>query len=53
MLSAAIFCEMTGDMDIVVGILNSMSATNSSAIMNEIAKLDSVYAAKLTKLLLP
>lgn len=51
--AAAIFCEMTGDMDIVVGILNSMSATNSSAIMNEIAKLDSVYAAKLTKLLLP
>lgn len=51
--AAAIFCEMTGDMDIVVGILNSMSTTNSSAIMNEITNIDSVYAAKLTKLLLP
>ena len=51
--AAAIFCEMTGDMDIVVNILNAMSTTNSSAIMNEISNIDSVYAAKLTKLLLP
>lgn len=51
--AAAIFCEMTGDMDIVVNILNAMSSTNSSAIMNEISNIDSVYAAKLTKLLLP
>lgn len=51
--AAATFYEMTGDMDIVANILNAMSTTNSSAIMNEIAALDSVYAAKLTKLLLP
>lgn len=51
--AAAIFYEMTGDMDLVANILNAMSTTNSSAIMNEIAALDSVYAAKLTKLLLP
>lgn len=51
--AAAVFCEMTGDMDIVVNILNAMSTTNSSAIMNEISNIDSVYAAKLTKLLLP
>lgn len=51
--AAAIFCEMTGDMDTVVGILNSMNTNNSSAIMDEITKIDAVYAAKLTKLLLP
>lgn len=51
--AAAIFCEMTGDMDIVVKILNSMNTNNSSAIMNEISATDPVYAAKLTKLLLP
>lgn len=50
---ASIFCEMTGDMDTVVGILNSMNTKNSSAIMDEITKTDAVYAAKLTKLLLP
>lgn len=51
--AAAVFYEMTGDMDIVVAILNSMKADKSSVIMDEIAKLDPIYAAKLTKLLLP
>ncbi len=51
--AAKIFCEMTGDMDTVAGILNSMNTTNSGAIMDEITNIDSVFAAKLTKLLLP
>lgn len=51
--AAAIFHEMSNDMNTVAAVLNSMSAAKSSAIMNEMANLDAVYAAKLTKLLLP
>ncbi len=51
--AAAVFCEMTGDMDLVVKLLNSMNSSKSSVIMDEISKTDPVYAAKLTKLLLP
>lgn len=51
--AAAIFCEMTGDMDIVVALLNSMSAGESGAIIGEISKIDATYAAKLTKKLMP
>lgn len=51
--AAAIFCEMTGDMDIVVSLLNSMSAAESGAIIGEISKIDATYAAKLTKKLMP
>ena len=51
--AAAIFCEMTGDMDIVVALLNSMSAGESGAIIGEISKINATYAAKLTKKLMP
>lgn len=51
--AAVIFCEMTGDMDIVVSLLNSMSAKESGAIIGEISKIDATYAAKLTKKLMP
>ena len=51
--AAQIFVEMTGDLDIVVALLNSMSAENSGAIISAIGDLDSVLAAKITKLLMP
>ncbi len=51
--AAQIFVEMTGDLDIVVALLNSMSAENSGAIISAIGDLDSVLAAKMTKLLMP
>lgn len=51
--AAAIFCEMTGDLDIVVSLLNSMTAAQSGEILGAISDIDSVYAAKLTKKLMP
>lgn len=51
--AAQIFVEMTGDLDIVVALLNSMSAEKSGAIISAIGDLDSVLAAKITKLLMP
>ena len=51
--AAQIFVEMTGDLDIVVALLNSMSAENSGAIISAIGDLDFVLAAKITKLLMP
>ncbi len=51
--AAQIFVEMTGDLDIVVALLNSMSAEDSGAIISAIGDLDSVLAAKITKLLMP
>lgn len=51
--AAQIFVEMTGDLDIVVSLLNSMSADKSGAIISAIGDLDSILAAKITKLLMP
>ncbi len=51
--AAAIFCEMTGDLDIVVALLNSMDAKSSGAIIGAMADIDSVFAAKVTKKLMP
>jgi hypothetical protein len=51
--AAQIFCEMTGDLDIVVSLLNSMSADSSGAIIAAISDIDSVFAAKITKKLMP
>ena len=48
-----IFCEMTGDLDIVVSLLNSMNADESGAIIAAISDIDSVFAAKVTKKLMP
>jgi hypothetical protein len=44
---------MTGDLDIVVSLLNSMSADSSGAIIAAISDIDSVFAAKITKKLMP
>lgn len=51
--AAQIFCEMTGDLDIVVSLLNSMDAEKSGAIIAAISDIDSVFAAKVTKKLMP
>ncbi|MDE7431817.1 MAG: hypothetical protein K2N34_07880 [Lachnospiraceae bacterium] len=51
--AAKIFCEMTGDLDIIVALLNSMSAEDSGAIIAAISDIDSVFAAKVTKKLMP
>ena len=51
--AAKIFCEMTGDLDIVVALLNSMPADKSGAILAAITDIDPVYAAKVTKKLMP
>lgn len=51
--AAAIFIEMSGDMDMVVDILRSMKTANRASIIEEVSKKDANYAAKLTKLLIP
>ncbi len=51
--AAAIFAEMTGNLETVVGILNAMSATNRGDIMGQLGTIDAVFAAKVTKLLEP
>lgn len=51
--AAAIFVEMSGDLDTVVKILRSLKADARSAILSAIAADDAVYAAKLTQLLAP
>lgn len=51
--AAAIFMEMSGDLDTVVKTLRSLNADTRSGILSAIATTDSVYAAKLTQLLAP
>lgn len=51
--AAAIFCEMTGDLDIIVELLNCMKAEDSGAIIAAISDKDPVFAAKVTKKLMP
>ena len=51
--AALIFQEMTGDLDTVIKILNTMDAKNRSAILSALAARDAVYAAKITQLLAP
>ena len=51
--AAAIFVEMTGDLNTVAGILNAMKAADRGAIVGAIGDLDSVFAGKLTVLLEP
>lgn len=51
--AASIFAEMSGDLDIVVGIMNAMSAADRGEIMAELSNIDPVFAAKVTKLLRP
>lgn len=48
--AAAILEEMTGDTDLVAKILLSMTSAQRAAIM---AKMDPIYAAKLTKIMYP
>lgn len=51
--AAQIFCEMTGDLDIVAALLTSMDADESGAIIAAISDIDSVFAAKITKKIMP
>lgn len=51
--AAKIFCEMTGDLDIIVELLNCMKADESGAIIAAISDIDPVFAAKITKKLMP
>jgi len=51
--AAKVLVEMTGDLDTVVLLLDSMKATDRAEILDEITKLDSVFAAKITKLMEP
>ena len=51
--AAAIFTEMSGDLDTVVKILRSLNADTRSAILGALASRDAVFAAKLTQLLAP
>lgn len=51
--AAAIFVEMSGDLDTVVKTLRSLNADTRSAILSAIAARDAVFAAKLTQLLAP
>jgi len=51
--AAAIFVEMSGDLDTVVKILRSVNTDTRSAILSALAADDAVLAAKLTQLLAP
>ena len=51
--AAAIFVEMSGDLDTVVKTLRSLNADTRSAILCAIASNDALFAAKLTQLLAP
>lgn len=51
--AAQIFAEMTGDLDIVVSLLNCMSPKESGAIISALGDVDPVFAAKVTKKLMP
>lgn len=51
--AAAIFTEMSGDLDTVVKTLRSLKPDARSAILSALAAQDAVFAAKLTQLLVP
>ena len=51
--AAAALYEMTGNMDIIVGILKNMEAHSRAKILNALSDLDAVYCAKITALLAP
>lgn len=51
--AAKILVEMTGNLDTVALILSSMKEADRADILGEIAKLDAVYAAKITVLMEP
>ena len=51
--AASILNEMSGNLETVVGILNAIETENRAQIMEELAKIDPVYAAKVTQLLVP
>lgn len=51
--AAKIFYEMTGDLDIIVELLNCMKASDSGAILGALSDIDPVFAAKVTKRLMP
>lgn len=51
--AASVLVEMTGNLDTIALILNSMKANDRAEILGEIAKIDSVFAAKITVLMEP
>ncbi len=51
--AASILNEMSGNLETVVGILNAIETENRAQIMEALAKIDPVYAAKVTQLLVP
>lgn len=51
--AAAIFLEMSGDLDIVVNILQCMKTAKRAAVIAAISDKDANYAAKITKLIAP
>lgn len=51
--AAAIFVEMSGDLDIVVSILQCMKAADRAEIIAAISDIDANYAGKITKLIVP
>ncbi|MBQ4069104.1 MAG: hypothetical protein IJC76_07605 [Lachnospiraceae bacterium] len=51
--AAAIFIEMTGDLDIVINLLKCMKSADRAEIIGAISEVDPNYAGKLTKLIVP
>ena len=51
--AAAVFIEMTGDLDIVIELLKCMKSADRAEIIGAISEVDANYAGKLTKLLVP
>ena len=51
--AAAIFAEMTGDLDIVINLLQCMKSADRAEIIAAISEIDANYAGKLTKLIVP
>ena len=51
--AAAVFIEMTGDLDTVINLLKCMKSADRAEIIGAISEVDANYAGKLTKLLVP
>lgn len=51
--AAAVFVEMSGDLDIVVELLKCMKVADRAEVLAAISDTDANYAAKITKLIVP
>ena len=51
--AAAALYEMTGNLDVVVAVLQNMDTEDRAAILNALSDVDAVFCAKITVMLAP